>query len=284
VLLLLLASCIAVAPASIEPTSSDSVDLGHLSEARRLFDEGNARYDAADYKGAIEVFTLALREIHGKGVDDFRVRALLLFNIGRTHMRAYEIYRDIEHLRQARSIFSRLVDEFERFPGEVEAEDVAAAHENLTEVERMLAAAESSGEPLPPKTETLDHRPIRARGIGLTGAGVVLLGAGIGMLAWGSGFGAAAESQVAGLDDLGLPSDSPAFADGDDFIAAERRKGTAWMVAGGVSAALGVTGAAIGIMQLVKAKKLQQRSLSAGVSPGVSISREGVWLSVGGRF
>src|SRR5690606_1492616 len=51
--------------------------------ARRLFDEGIARCDAADYKGAIEVFTLALGEVRGQGVDHFTVRGLLLFNIGR---------------------------------------------------------------------------------------------------------------------------------------------------------------------------------------------------------
>jgi tetratricopeptide (TPR) repeat protein len=278
VLALLVASWISLAPPA-DAAPSEAVDL---SEARRLFDEGNARYDAADYKGAIEVFTRALTEIRGRGVDDFQIRARLLFNIGRSHMRAYEINHDVEHLRQARSIFTRLLEESERFPGEVDEDDVASAHEQLAEIERLLAAAEQPSDAPPPpfNAERPDPRPFRVRGIGLISGGAALLGAGVGMLAWGGGFGSAAETQVAGLDDLGLPSDSAAFADGQDFITAERRKGAAWMAAGGVSAVLGVVGVAVGVQQLVKANKLSPRSLSAGLT----VNREGAGLSVSGRF
>jgi tetratricopeptide (TPR) repeat protein len=275
VLALIVASLLSLAPAGdVAPKAAD------LTEARRLFDEGIARYDAADYEGAIEVFTLALGEVRGQGVDDFAVRGLLLFNIGRTHMRAHEIDQDIEHLRQAQAIFERFVEEAEAHPGEVSEADVSEAQAQLEELERMLAAAAQQpvpeDRPTPEDTSdkpTADPAKLRARGIGLTAAGAALLGGGVGMLVWGTGYGPAAEAQVAELDTLGLPADSPAYADGDDFIAAERRKGAAWMAAGGVTAALGV-------QQLVKAKKVRERSLGASAS----FTRDGVWFGVSGRF
>ncbi len=274
---------LAPAPAPAEPQAD-------LSKATQLFDEGTARYDAADYDGAIEAFTLALSELRGQGVDDFRIRGLLMFNIGRTHMRAFEIDEKTEHLRQAKSIFSRLIEEAELHADQVEASDIEEAKAKLIEIDQILTGGnEPEPEPEPePKPEPVgevdradpDPKRLRASGIGLTVAGAALLGGGVGLLAWGAGYGSNAEQQVAGLDDLGLPADSPAFADGDEFIAAERRKGAAWMASGGVAAAVGVVGLALGIRQLVRAKRANERGLTTSASFG----RQGVWIGLAGRF
>lgn len=283
---LIVSSVLSLAPAATQDVAPESADM---SEARRLFDEGTARYDAADYEGAIEVFTLALGEVRGQGVDDFTVRGLLLFNIGRAHMRAYEIDKDIEHLRQAKTIFERFIEEAEAHPGEIDDADVDEARAQVDELERMLVAAEQSGDrprDKPAPDDKQDEPPgdpakLRARGIGLTAAGVALLGGGVGMLVWGTGFGPAAEARVAELDDLELPEGTTAYADGDAFIAEERRKGSAWMAAGGVTAALGVVGVALGVQQLVKSKRLaNERSVSANAS----FTRESVWFGISGRF
>jgi hypothetical protein len=276
VLELIIASWISLAPPAEGPAPE-----ADLTEARRLFDEGLARYEAADYEGAIEVFTLALGEVRGQGGNNFTVRGLLLFNIGRAHMRAYDIDHDVEHLRQAQTIFERFVEEAESRPGEIDEADISEAREQLAELERMLSAAEQSERDRDADRPTGDPKKLRARGIGLTAAGVALLGGGIGMLAFGSGFGAAAEAQVAPLDTLGLPPDSPAFDDADDFVAAERRKGAGLMAAGGVTAALGVVGVTIGIQQLVKAKRVSNKP---AISTAASFSRDGVWFAITGRF
>jgi hypothetical protein len=270
-----------------------------LTEARRLFDEGTARYDAADFAGAIEVFTLALSELRSQGVSDFRIRGLLLFNIGRTHMRAYGIDEEVEHLRQAKSIFISFIDEAEEHPDEVDAGDIEEAKAKLVEIDALLAELD---EPAPAQTKPKrerkpkpkrdrpepkgDPKQLRTMGAGLTAGGVVLLGGGVGMMAWGAGFGAAAERQVAGLDDLGLPAESPAFADGDSFIAAERRKGATWLGVGGVAIAAGVGVVAFGVRQLITAKRVEQHRASnrAAWVPTAGFGREGAWLGVAGRF
>jgi hypothetical protein len=280
------------APAA-EPPAEPEADL---SEARRLFDEGTARYDAADFAGAIETFTLALSELRKQGVSDFRIRGLLLFNIGRTHMRAYGIDEEVEHLRQAKTIFTSFIDEAERHPEEVDAADIDEARNQLVEIDRLLADAKSVPEGKP-KRERKPKQPrdrpepkgdpqkLRASGIGLLAGGGALLVGGVGMLAWGAGYVPAAEAKVAGLDALGLPPDSPAFAEGEAFIDAERRKGTTWMAVGGVSVALGVVGVGIGIRQLVTAKRIKQnnRALTAW-TPTAAFGRDGVWFGVSGRF
>ncbi|MFV8749681.1 hypothetical protein ACNOYE_03905 [Nannocystaceae bacterium ST9] len=279
----IVASWLALAPASA-PAESPPSEAVDLSEATRLFDEGTARYDAADYAGAIEAFTLALSELRGQGVDDFRIRGLLMFNIGRTHMRAFEIDEKTEHVRQAKSIFTRFIAEAEQHPDQVEASDIDEAKAQLVEIE-LLLAGEREPEPTPvepePERDRGEPEPkrLRASGIGLTAGGGALLATGIGLLAWGASFGPHAEGQVAQLDELGLPADSPAFADGEDFIAAERRKGNAWMAAGGVAAAIGIVGVALGVRQLVRAKRADQR-----LQASASFGPRGAWVGLSGRF
>jgi hypothetical protein len=281
------------APAAAQPTEPAEPDLG---EAKRLFDEGTARYDAADFSGAIEVFTLALSELRKQGVSDFRIRGLLLFNIGRTHMRAYGIDEEIGHLRQAKSIFTSFIDEAESHPDEVDAADIEEAKAQLLEIDRLLAA--DSSEPAPqgkPKREPRpkrdrpepkgDPKQLRAMGIGLAAGGAALLGGGVGMMIWGAGFGPAAEREVAGLDDLGLAPDSPAFAEGAAFIDSERRKGSAWMGVGGLAIGLGVGGLSVGIRQLVTAKRIEQNDArKSSFVPTGGFGRHGAWFGFSGRF
>jgi hypothetical protein len=285
------------ASAEAQPTEAAEPDL---SEAKRLFDEGTARYDAADFPGAIEVFTLALSELRKQGVSDFRIRGLLLFNIGRTHTRAFGIDDDIGHLRQAKSIFTSFIDEAEEHPDEVDAADIEEAKAQLIEIDRLLAA--DSIEPAPQAKSKRDKqkrdkperdRPepsgdpqkLRTMGIGLTAGGGALLGVGVGMVIWGAGFGAAAEREVAGLDDLGLAPGSPAFADGAAFIDSERRKGSAWMGVGGLALGLGVGGIAVGIRQLVTAKRIEQHGArERSFVPTGGFGRQGAWFGFAGRF
>ena len=279
-------------PATDQPAESAEADL---SEAKRLFDEGTARYDAADFDGAIETWTLALSELRKQGVSGFRIRGLLMFNIGQAHMRAYGIDEGVEHLRQAKSIFNTFITESEQHPDEVDAGDIEEARTQLVEIDRLLAAA---NEPEPEPTGKRDRnrdRPepkgdpkkLRASGIGLLAGGGALFVAGFGVLAFGASFGPHAQAQVDQLDGLGLPADSPAFADGQAFIDDERRKGTTWMAVGGVSVGLGVVAIAVGVRQYVTAKRIEASNKKAGVSaltPTAAIGRDAAVFGVSGRF
>jgi hypothetical protein len=279
---LLIASWFAIAPPDEATGEAEpSVDL---SAAQRLFDEGLARYESADYEGAIEVFTLALSEVRGQGVDDFQVRGLLLFNIGRAHVRAWEIDGDVEHLRQAKKILEGFLEQAnsQEYAGTIDADTLAEAEQQLVDIDRALAEPAPGDEPDPvdpvgPADTPGDPQQAkrhRAVGIGLTVSGVGLIGAGVGFLVLGSSFGARAQAMV---DDY--PEQTPSvLAQGEDFVAGARRKGSAWMAGGAVAATLGVVGLAIGIQQLVKAKRANTPSVSAGIGP------QGMAIVVQGRF
>lgn len=280
-------------PDSTEPESEaqPSSSEPDLTKAKQLFDEGTARYDAADFAGAIEVFTLALSELRKQGVSDFRIRGLLLFNIGRTHMRAYGIDDEIEHLRQAKTIFNSFIEEAESHPDDVDAAEIEEARGQLVEIDRLLAAENT--EPAPePKRDRKRDRPepkgdpetLRKSGIGLLAGGGALLVGGVGMLAWGATFVPAAEDQVAKLDGLELPADTTAHADGQAFIDTERRKGTAWMAVGGVSLTLGVVGVAVGVRQLVVAKRVEKHRAATAWTPTAAFGRDGAFFGVSARF
>lgn len=294
-------------PESVEPPPTEQTTAApsepDLSEAKRLFDEGTARYDAADFSGAIEVFTLALSELRKQGITDFRIRGSLLFNIGRTHMKAYGIDEEVEHLRQAKSVFNRFIEEAELHPDEVDPADIDEARTQLVEIDRLLAAEAATpaaetqgGKKKKPKRERQPKEPrdrpepkgdpkkLKASGIGLLAGGGALLVGGVGMLAWGATFVPAAERQVAALDDLELPDNSPAFMDGDAFIARERSKGSVWMGVGGFTAVLGVAGVAVGIRQLVTAKRVREHHTARAWTPTAAFGRDGVWFGVSGRF
>jgi hypothetical protein len=280
---LLIASWVAFAPPDGDETTNEADPTADLSKAQQLFDEGLARYDAADYEGAIEVFTLALSEVRGQGVSDFRVRGLLLFNIGRAHVRAHGIDHDVEHLRQAQSILRSFLEEAnsEEFAGTIDADTLAEAEQQLAEIDRALAEPEPEAEPGPgPKPIETDSDPSspqakrhRAIGIGLTASGVAVLGAGVGMLVTGTLFVPKAQARI----DAYEPTPS-ILSQGEVFLAQERRKGTAWMAGGAVAATLGVIGVAVGIQQLIKSSRANRPSVSAGVGP------QGMGVVVQGRF
>lgn len=274
---LLIASWFAIAPPDADETTDDAAPTADLSEAQRLFDQGLARYESADYEGAIEVFTLALSEVRGQGVDDFHVRGLLLFNIGRAHVRAHEIDRDIEHLRQAQKILGSFLEQAnsKEFAGTIDDETLQEAEEQLAEIDRALTETSvDDDEPQPSSEMSPRAKRHRAMGIGLTVSGVAVLGAGIGLLVWGTSYGPDAQTQVDSFasEPTLLPNEV------DDFLASERRKGAAWMASGAVVATLGVVGVAIGIQQLIKAKRANTPSVSAGFGP------RGMALVVQGRF
>lgn len=175
---------------------------------------------------------------------------------------------DLPDAKQAKNIFTRFIEEAENAE-QVEASDIDEAKAWLSEIDGLLNG--ESVEPVRVSNQSdSDSEPKGSRGlgIGLTVAGVAVLGSGIGMLAWGPTFVPTAEAQVAGLDDLGLPPGDPAFADGDEFIAAERRKGTAWMIGGEIAAAVGVVGLAFGIREIVRFKRSNPRAVAASASFG----------------
>ena len=98
------------------PPITDPEADADWAEAERLFRQGSARYAAADYAAAIEAFQAAL-ELVLKHDFDPAVELGLLVNLARAHVRAFEVDRDLMHLRTALEIYRRIERGAEPSPG-----------------------------------------------------------------------------------------------------------------------------------------------------------------------
>jgi tetratricopeptide (TPR) repeat protein len=272
-------------PAMLQPAAD-------LSEAEALYNEGQTRYESADYNGAIAKFTEALDEAKRAGSKEFHVRGLLLYNIGRAHIKAYEIDQDLGHLRQARSIYRQFIKEadVEAMFAEFNPQDVADARQELRALEIRLEGLENvtktktesdEPSPAPPPIEApVDWKKPRNTGMGLTAAGSAVLVGGVAVLAFGSTLKPGAEGEVNKLADAGVPQDHPAWTEGDNYIESESKRGRTLMALGGALTGVGLIGAGVGIAYLVKAKKLRE----GRVSPTVALTPTFSGIVVSGRF
>jgi len=261
-----------------------------MEEAASLYTEGTARFDAADYEGAIDKFTRALGIVVAAEGDD-AVRLTLLYNIASAHEKQFALDRDVQHLRQALQLYERYRD-FAQAKGSIDdifdVEGKIAALEGKLrthdQIERNKAAGTAAREgppPPPPVTEdAADWQRPRRTGIGLVAAGGAAAVGGVVLAVVGSRLEPRAQDQVAELEGMNLPPDHPAWAQGDQFIEQERRKGSALMGVGATFAVVGAAGVGVGAYYLVKSKKMREGRVSTlpALSPGYAGVR------IAGRF
>ena len=278
--------------------------------AKEIYDRASAKYSAADYQSAIELFTAALEKATSEDLS-YKVRGALLFNLARSHVKAYEeITRDIVNLRSARAIYRRYLDEADEAAGDYG--DTAEAQAELARVEQMLeeeekkaadrAASSGSGadadairkeaelqQMLLERYYTQANRH-RTTGVVLSVVGGITAAGGIGLIGWGATFKGFAEREIEsdrGPDQAGMP-----YTDSEqEYLDAEIVKGRTWMGAGGGAIVLGGAVIGIGVWQFMKGKKVRAEAedIKSGttkpaalLTPVVGPSFQG--LSLTGRF
>jgi tetratricopeptide (TPR) repeat protein len=256
------------------------------TRARALFFDGSAQFSAADYDGAIEKFTEALKIVTSAGLDP-KIRGALLINLARAHRKAYDTSRDLTHLRVSLDIYNRIDREAER--GGYSAEDVSDATKGLEQLTKQIAEIEAqereakqapppAAEPSPGSGDEGDEDDEssgkRNAGIALAAAGGVLLAGGVGALAWGTTYKGYAEQSVADAGEEG-------FESANEYIDMLQGRGVQWMAAGGVAAGIGVAGLVTGIVMVSKSKKTTE---SARLRVAPQAGRGTAGLTVFGRF
>jgi tetratricopeptide (TPR) repeat protein len=239
------------APAGHAPAGEVPVQAPR-NEIEDLYYAGAADYSASEYRAAIDKFTRALA-LAVREDSDPHIRVALLFNLAQAHAGAFEVDRDVRHLRQAVDIYRRFLDESE--PLGQDAEDQRdAAREAIARIEAELPALEADAahddkarpdvEPEPAAHRVDPGR--RRRGIVLAvGGGVALLG-GVGLLAFGTTFRRDAERVVATHDDPPEVEEA--------FVREEVRKGRVWIGVGAGVAAVGAGLLTWGIVDLVASR------------------------------
>lgn len=260
--------CLAVpAPVLAAPASEDET-------AKELYQRASAKYSAADYESAIELFTAALERATSNDLS-YRVRGALLFNLAKSHVKAYEeITRDIKNLRSARAIYRRYLDEADEAGGDYG--DTVEAKSELERVERMLeeeekkaadkAAVVGSGSDADALRAEAELQAVllerylsqasrhKTTGVALSVVGGISFAGGIGLIAWGSTFKRFAIDEIENDRDADQAGE-PYTTGEQDYLDGEIQKGKIWMGAGAGVAVVGAAGIGLGVWQLMKAKK-----------------------------
>ncbi|MEM9457045.1 MAG: hypothetical protein AAGF11_22900 [Myxococcota bacterium] len=157
-----------------------------MKEAQRLYSEGQVLYSAADYLGAIDKFTEALAiATRDAGAFDPEVRGRLLYNLATAHDRAFNTERDDKHLRIARELYGRIIDEAAvlGYSDSLVQQATEARHKVDTRLQEYETASQPQPtpapqpEPPPPEPEPEPEPPRRpGRALTFAGAGVAGLG------------------------------------------------------------------------------------------------------------
>ncbi|MCA9685682.1 MAG: hypothetical protein KC457_26130, partial [Myxococcales bacterium] len=282
---------LATAPALAAPAETPAADAApaeapmpasDTSEAEGMFRRGQAKYETADYRGAVELWTEAYALVDPIP-ENAGIKALLLYNLAQAHVKAYELYAEPIHLKQA----LMLLQSFETSIDVLYEDETARAEEHekvaakIAEVQAAITAveeaekADKTEDPPPPVAPPPQDRSDVKPGVALLAAGGTLtaIGAAFGGLALG---GMVVGSRANDISDL-----QP-----DDLAARESR-----FARGQSGNALAITGAVIGGLMLPvgialiavgSSRNKKARASLAGVAP--SFGPQGGGLVFSGRF
>jgi hypothetical protein len=276
----------AAAPPATEPAAAP---VDPINEAKAWHLEADAKYNTADYEGAITSWQKAFAALP-RTAEANTYRSLILYNIAAAREKLFALRGDVEQLKQAKILleqFEASIDEtYAAAPEQGEAER-ARVQEKLAAIDAQIAQseAEPAPEPEPAPTETpttnapvtnpptTDAPATRSKTPPRTYfiAGGVLAGLGV---AAGAGMVAALvvgrrANDIEGLDDRDFAGRETQFNRG-------RRANIAAFATGALSGVLLAAGVA---MLVVGAKRRPARtSLSPVVGRGLA------GFAVGGRF
>ncbi len=216
-----------------------------------LHRSGEELFDAGDYAGARVAWTEAYDRIETEE-STWPYRATLLSLIVTATLSEFSGGGDRASVREA----AELVDD--ALASELDDEIRMSLQQERERLSPYLDPVPSPAETQPPddlgppedlstdagqKNDRLIPNPV------WIGSGGALIAGGLTALIVGSRFGPRATDQVM---DVG---DSTSMPPGSTFISDERRKGTGWMVTGGVIAAAGVAALVVGIVRLTRDRK-----------------------------
>lgn len=257
-------------PAAVDPA---------LASAQNLYAEGLTHYETLDYdlaiaswKDALDRLRDAERDTPDKLAAVTAARTAIVYNIATAQQRAFDQDHDVARLKKAKGLLELYVRELKE-AGVTDAAELATAEQRIDEIDAQITAAQ---EPAPVATTPpppVKDEPVQGRGMIAGGAAllVVGLGAAIGGAVAGTRLSSDAESDLAGLDELG---DEPARRDALDRGELGDAVLIGCTVTGGVAAIAGAVLLGLGAR---KAKTSRPRA-------SAMIGRGAVGLVVVGRF
>jgi tetratricopeptide (TPR) repeat protein len=265
-----------------------------MAEAKQLFDAGVARYTAADYEGAVNLWLEAFALVPAT-YDNRMIKAELIYNVARAQQKWFDIDKDVKHLRQSREILLRYVDELDELYGEQATMEREKVDEQIAGIDAQIAEWEAEqarreaelAERMRPKfDEAADAREQkRNKAMIAAGASLTVLGAGGAvLLITGIIVAQSAEDRSASLlFESDIPARQSALSKG--------QAGNAMILLGSLAGGVFLSAGAplLGVGLTAERKRKQRRSEAgielAGIRSIVPIwTRGGAGFAIGGRF
>ena len=159
-------SAAAAAPRTDDTETSDEVEPDEvepddpaLERARELYELGHARFETFDYEGAVQMWTEAYAEVPTQA--DW-IRNRMVYNIATAQQRAYDVDRDIGHLRQAVLLLEHYATDYERLhdDGPETQAELDKAHTRIEELTGRIERASRDDE-----AAAIESSPERLDGI-----------------------------------------------------------------------------------------------------------------------
>ncbi len=122
-----------------------------LSEAKKLYKDGEIKFQTADYEDALVLWKQAFA-ILPDGDEHRAIRHALVYNIAEAHSRAYEVSRNPTHLRKAKILLENYrADHRNLYGDEPEAvTERAEVDDRIAELDKKIADSEAAGEAAAP--------------------------------------------------------------------------------------------------------------------------------------
>ncbi len=267
----------AFAPVDEAPVNPAPVDDA-LAAAKAWHLEADAKYNTADYEGAITAWEKAFAALP-RTQDANTYRSLIYYNIAAAREKLFALRGDVEHLKQAKILLKQFEDSIdETYSGAPEQgeQERARVQEKLARIDELIAEAATqaapqtppepgpSPDPGPDRAGPADvPPPVEDSSRGLLIAGGVM--AGLGVIA-GAGMTAALlvgrkANDIDGIAEQELAKRKAIFDRG--------RRANAGAIAGGV---LGTVLVAAGVALLVVGAKRKARGTAMAPLVGRSVA------------
>lgn len=142
------------APAA-QPTAAPQAS-GEMAEIKKIYASGKVKYETKDYAGAIADWTEALGRLP-QTPENQEIRNDLVYNIASAQERAYDIDKDVAHLRTARALLADFLETYKTLyrPDEQTVAEFKRVNERIAGLDARIAEAEAAG---PPPTRRVEKR------------------------------------------------------------------------------------------------------------------------------
>jgi hypothetical protein len=302
-----------VAVALAIPSTASASFGPSKNEVEKLYVEGQDRAEAKDYTGAADSWTRLLNILQ-ESPDNQAIRESVMINVLEAHMNAYNLLvdeagkKDVGHLRKGKATLDEYYANFKTVHGDRVAIS-PAIQQKASELEQMLAKAESDSKAAPPdpnpNPDNGDPRPgpddtdpkvvvlePQKNGNGLIIGGSIVIAAGIGavvMIPVGvAKVNRAEEDFNAAQAILDVDPDDPQAATARSRAEFDGQQGQSIWIAGAVLAPLLLAGGVVMLVFGIKAKQKYNAQAAATMRRSArltpAIGRNFTGFSLSGRF